>query len=183
MNYKQRFSEKVTALIAENIKDKQVIISRITPLLEDYFQKHGQYPDKSEITRLNDYIFNEEFTNQSRSKVYEEYPILSEMQMSRRHDREYSLTLADTFGADGRPHAVPLRRHRRAKEQRFIDRESHRKNRVRNERYRRDTTNGKVVTYNLRDTGGEFTEEYTTARKMPELWRNKLSDRTTEIVS
>lgn len=182
-NYKQRFAEKVTAFITEKVADRQTRLARMRALIDEYVVKYGDRPDKSELDRLTNYVFLEEFTDKRRSKAHEEYPILSERQLERRYEHEYSLDLAGAYDTDGKNRAKPYRRPRTNGESYFVDRESRRKNRRRNAQYKRDSANGKVSSYNLYDTGGELTESFVTARDMAGLWAEKLSDGTTEIIN
>jgi hypothetical protein len=128
------------------------------------------------LDRLGDAILDEELTDTSRSKTYnEEYPFLSERQFERRRDREYSLTLADTYDLDGVNRAKPERRRRTAKEQRFVEKTARIKNRRRNAQYKRDTTAGALHTYKLRENGGELTEPFVAAASVGATWRERLS--------
>lgn len=132
--------------------------------------------DTAMIDRLADAILDEELTDMHPDKMTRnEYPIMSERQEFTRRDREYSLNLADSYDTDGKNRAKPERRHRIAKEERFIDKVSRNKNRARNAQYKRDTSAGPLVTYNLRDNGGELAPDFVTAATTAEVWRERLS--------
>lgn len=179
-------------------------IALIRAVSEDYVKAHAEHTEivldnwrasggKSErpatqpldsalLERLADAVLDEELTDQRRSKAHEEYPILSERQLDRRYEHEYSIDLADSYDTDGKNRAKPYRRPRTNSENRFIDRESRRKNRRRNAQYKKDSANGPVVSYNLYDTGGELAESFVSAESMGKLWADKLCDGTAEIV-
>lgn len=145
-DYKAEFHDAVTDLIAEDIADRGERMAAVHALTEAYIDSVGVAPDSAELERLTDYILREELTDKRRNKVQdEEYPFLSESQLGRRRDHEYSLSLAETYDLAGVNRAKPERRHRTAREERFIDRAARRKNRARMAQYRRDTSPGPVV--------------------------------------
>lgn len=145
-DYKTEFHDAVTDLIAENITDRGERMAAVHALTDAYIDSVGIAPDSLELERLSDYILREELTDKRRNKVQdEEYPFLSESQLNRRRDHEYSLSLAETYDLAGVNQAKPERRRRTAREERFIDRAARRKNRARNAQYRRDTSPGPVV--------------------------------------
>ncbi|MNI73962.1 hypothetical protein D3C73_1300100 [compost metagenome] len=90
----------------------------------------------------------------------DEYPIMSEHQEERRRDNEYEDVLAADYDATGANRAKPERRHRTAREHRFVEKLAQKKNRARKAQYRRDTATVTTATYNLRDNGGELTEPF-----------------------
>ncbi|RCX22934.1 hypothetical protein DFP94_101523 [Fontibacillus phaseoli] len=145
-DYKAEFHDAVTDLIAEEITDRGERMAAVHALTEAYVDSVGIAPDATELARLSDYILREELTDKRRNKVQDEdYPFLSESQLDRRHDHEYSLSLAETYDLAGANQAKPERRHRTAREERFIDRAARRKNRARNAKYRRDTSPGPII--------------------------------------
>ena len=176
-DYKTQFNEEVTSIIAANIADRTERMSAVQALIDRYVSAQGKTPDAAQLERLTDYILREELTDRTRTKTRdEEYPFLSERQMDRRYESEYAEHLADSYDTGGRNCAKPERRHRTAKEQRFIDRASQQKNRVRKAQYKRDTSPGAVETYNLRDTGGILADEFVSSREInyrvvPEYYR------------
>ncbi|UNL92782.1 hypothetical protein CPY53_04065 [Paenibacillus polymyxa] len=162
IDYKVKFAEDVTKLIAEDIADRNERMAAVSALIEDYVMRYGEYPDTIQLERLTDYILREELTNTDRMKARnDEYPFLSERQFERRREREVPLEVAEEYGADGRNYRVPKRRKRSIKELIFVDEHAKIHNKLRAARYRRDTVPGPVITYNLNETGGELTEEFT----------------------
>lgn len=145
-DYKAEFHDAVTDLIAENIADRGERMAAVHALTEAYIDSVGVAPDSAELERLTNYILREELTDKRRNKMQtEEYPFMSETQLNRRRDHEYSLSLAESYDLTGVNRAKPERRRRTAREERFIDRAARRKNRARNAQYRRDTSPGPVV--------------------------------------
>ncbi|MGF7045709.1 hypothetical protein J2T13_000169 [Paenibacillus sp. DS2015] len=127
------------------------------------------------LDRLADAVLDEEITDPHPDKVTrDEYPFLSERQLNRRRDNEYSLSLAENYDTDGVNRGKPERRHRTARESRFIEKVSQAKNRRRNAQYKRDTSNGDVVSYNLRENGGELAESFVTAAEQADRWRELI---------
>jgi len=176
MNYRQRFEADVQEFISEAVADRAERMRRAGEMIDSYVIKYGERPPNPIITMLNEYMFLEEFTDRRKSKGNEEYPILSERQFARRYEQEYSFDLANTYDLTGKNHAKPIRRPRRSDEHRFVEREAQRKNRKRNAAYRNATRPGAVISYNVYDNGGEFTDDFVTAAGMAELWRNKLGN-------
>ncbi|KAF6658885.1 hypothetical protein ACT3XG_14760 [Paenibacillus polymyxa] len=162
IDYKVKFAEDVTELIAEDIADRDARMAAVSALTEDYVMRYGEYPDMIQLERLTDYILREELTNTDRMKARnDEYPFLSERQFERRREREVPLEVAEEYGADGRNYRVPKRRKRSIKELIFVDEHAKIRNKLRAARYRRDTAPSSVTTYNLNETGGELTDEFT----------------------
>ncbi|NHN31145.1 hypothetical protein [Paenibacillus agricola] len=162
MNFRQRFSAKVDSFISNLIEDRDERILAVQELIEEYTVTNGQAPVYAELERLADAILNEELTDTAKNKIsITEYPFLSERQFERRYEREYSLSLADTYDSEGTNRAKPEKRRRTAKENRFVDKLAIVKNRRRNARYRRDTSVGALISYNLHVTGGELPEPFT----------------------
>lgn len=146
------------------------VIGRIT---EDY-KPAGIDPKLLE--RLADVILDEELTDPNPHKVAQtEYPFFSEFQLARRtegkHSAKWSGNMrgespfehADSYGTDGRNYRVPERRIRSRDEHIYVDETARIRNEARAAQYKRDTSPGRVVTYNLRDTGGEFLPEFVRA--------------------
>lgn len=145
-DYKAEFHDAVTDLIAEDIADRGERMAAVHALTEAYIDSVGVAPDPAEVERLTDYILREELTDRHPDKIArDEYPFMSDWQLGRRENHEYSLGLAETYDVAGVNRAKPERRHRTAREERFIDRAARRKNRARNAQYRRDTSPGPVV--------------------------------------
>lgn len=170
-DYKTQFNEDTTALIDANIEDRTERMAAVQALIDRYVETNGEIPDRAQLERLSDYILREELTNPNRMKVRdEEYPFLSARQLERRQDYEYSIDLAESYDTDGTNCAKPERRHRTAKEQRFIDKVAQAKNRRRNAQYKRDTSTVTTAEYNLHETGGELTEPFVQCRGLGERW-------------
>jgi hypothetical protein len=164
-------------MIAEDITDRSERMKAIQALIDAYIDSVGETPDDAQLERLTDYILREELTDGNEYKItHGEYPFMSERQFERRHEREYSLKLAEDIGADGMSYSAPVRRHRTAKETRFIDKYAKSRNKERAAQYRKDTAAGEVVAYNLRDTGGVLADEFVQCRgitynAIPEYYR------------
>lgn len=170
-DYKTQLSEDTTALIATNIADRTERMAAVQALIDRYIEINGEVPDRAQLERLTDYVLREELMDPNRMKVSEqEYPFLSTRQLERRQDREYSISLAESYDTDGVNRAKPERRHRTAKELRYIDKTAQTKNRARKVQYKRDTSPGVVDRYNLRETSGELTEPFVLSRGLGERW-------------
>lgn len=143
--------------------------------------------DTAMLERLANAILNEELTGQDSAKATrEEYPFLSDTQLARRRDGvhvregggvrgEMSISAAGNLGTDGRDYREPTRRWRTPEENAFMDRTVKSRNRKRAAQYRRDTAAGRLVTYNLNDTGGELAPEFEACKGVGERWKNELS--------
>jgi hypothetical protein len=117
------------------------------------------------IDRLADAVLDEEITDPNPYKVqHNEYPFFSQRQLDLRRDRETSLKAAEEVGTDGRDYRVPKRRRRTNYENWRVDAGAKIRNEERAARYERDIAPGKVVTYNLRENGGELTEPFVQCR-------------------
>ncbi|NOU98467.1 hypothetical protein [Paenibacillus planticolens] len=170
---KLTFAADVTALIERNIADRNERITAINELTDSYDRTDM---DPTQLERLSDYVLREELTDRHPDKITRnEYPFMSTWQLDIRHEREYSLDLAENHGTDGANYNVPARRHRIAKETRFVDKMAMAKNRERSARYKRDTSPGELVSYNLRDTGGEFAPEFTQRVGLGRRWIDELT--------
>jgi hypothetical protein len=56
-----------------------------------------------------------------------------------------------------------------------MDNDTKGRNALRQAQYKLDTSAGRVVTYNVRENGGELTEPFVSAAEQAENWRDKLS--------
>ena len=177
MNYREEFEQDVSHFVTSIEPNRAERIALIDRMISDYITKYNEKPPKAQLERLADAIMNEELIDRHPDKMSRmEYPIMSQRQLDRRYEREYGLDLAENYDINGKNYGKPERRHRIAKEQRFIDRMSQQKNRARNAQYKQDTSPGAVVTYNLRDTGGVLAEEFVNSREInyrvvPEYYR------------
>lgn len=176
MNFREAFISRVTEFIEDHIEDRTERIAAIDRLIAEYTETHGENPPTTALDVLADYVLYEEIHDPHPDKMSRnEYPIMSARQEETRRDREYSLSLADNYDLDGVNRAKPEKRHRTAKEVRFVDKLSRNKNRKRNAQYKKDTTPGELVTYNVRENGGELTEPFVSAVSQSSKWRDKLS--------
>jgi hypothetical protein len=161
-DYKTEFHDAVTELITQDIVDRAERMAAIHTLTDAYFDSIGSFPDAAEVERLTDHILREELTDRHPDKVTrEEYPFFSAWQLELRRDKETSDTAAEFHGQDGRDHRAPTKRKRTAYERWKVDAGAKIRNQARAARYKCDTAPGRVVAYNLRETGGELAEEFT----------------------
>lgn len=146
-------------------------MAAVGALIDEYIAEVGERPNGDILEQLTDYILFEELEGDMRTdKINDEYPILSERQMTRRFERECGLEIADNHDTEGRNRANPVRRRRSAKEGRFVDKLAQMKNRKRNAQYKRDTSPGQIEAYNLRDTGGVLADEFTGCEGLGKRW-------------
>lgn len=96
------------------------------------------------LERLADVLLYDDLADRSSGKARGNSPIMSAHQELRRRSAEYALNHADMIDEDGRSQRTPRRRHRLARELRFLDEAEHTKNRARNAQYKRDTAAGLV---------------------------------------
>jgi hypothetical protein len=161
-DYKTAFTSDVSALISAVIMPREARILAVQMLIDAYVRDIGKSPDSAQLERLADALLYEELTDTHPDKVTNaEYPFMSERQFERRYEREYSIDLAENYDTEGVNQSKPDRRHRTAKEHRFVDKLALAKNRRRNAAYKRDTSAGPIITYSLRfDMDGELTPEF-----------------------
>ncbi|UMR33968.1 hypothetical protein MJ749_14815 [Paenibacillus polymyxa] len=175
-NYKEDFADKVTETIELNIEDRTKRMVAVGELIDTYVEAHGVSPDEAQLDRLSDYILREELTNTDRMKTRkEEYPFLSERQFERRRENEVPLEVAEEYAVDGRNYRLPKRRKRSTKELIYVDENARIRNELRAKRYKRDTSPGALMTYNLNESGGEFTESFVSCRGLGKRWLNEMS--------
>lgn len=203
-NVKQRKNEESLRFaysgVGYDLADREqriVLIGRIT---EDYVTENGESPKSTLIERLTDAILDEELTDPDPYKVeHNEYPILSNIQLDRRRggrrgsestnmsgethirtdeDDDTSESHARSgvyLASDGRDYRNPIRRTRSISELIYVDTNAKIRNVERSAQYKRDTAPSPIVTYNVRENGGEFTNKFTTAKGVAETWRERLS--------
>lgn len=175
-DYKASFAAEVDKLVSKGTIVVVELNHAIAALTDSYINAYGKWPESEQLDRLADCYMYEIFSDRHPDKVTRnEYPILSHVQLQRRRDREYSLGLAEHYDEDGRNRAKPTRRRRTAREERFVDKASRRRNRERNAQYRKDTSPGDVVSYNLQENGGELTEPFVDSKGVGQTWRDRLS--------
>lgn len=111
----------------------------------------GELPEPKQLERLADLLLYEELSNTHPDKMArEEYPIMSEHQLSRRHSGEVSMKVAEEYGSDRRNYKPPVRRKRTRKETWKIDREAKSRNEERRKMYREFTRVQAVKVYNVK---------------------------------
>jgi len=183
-NYKAEFADKVTEIIGLNIEDRAERMAAVSSLIDSYVESNGATPDPTQLDRLSDYILREELTNTDRMKSRnEEYPFLSERQFERRRENEVPLEVAEEYGVDGRNYRLPKRRKRSTKELIHVDASARIQNELRAKRYKRDTSPGALVTYNLYENGGELTEPFVNCVGIGKRWADEMGAMNeTEIV-
>lgn len=124
------------------------------------------------LDRLADAVLDEEITDPNPYKVqHAEYPFHSQRQLDLRRDRETSLKAAEEVGTDGRDYSVPKPRRRTNYENWHVDANAKIRNEARAAQYEREITPSKVVTYNLRENGGELTEPFVMSSQQAERRR------------
>ncbi|WP_449600319.1 hypothetical protein [Paenibacillus sp. Marseille-Q9583] len=175
-DYKAEFHDAVTDLIAQDIADRTERMAAVNALTDAYFDSVDKHPDAAELERLTDYILREELSDRHPDKVTrDEYPFFSVWQLELRRDRETSLNAAEHVGTDGKDYRIPAKRQRTPYERWRVDAGAKIRNVARAAQYKRDITPSKEVTYNLRNTGGELTEEFTQRRGIGARWLANMS--------
>ncbi|MDP5273211.1 hypothetical protein [Chengkuizengella axinellae] len=148
-DYKAEFEQEVNELIARDIVDRNERMKAVEAITDAYIDSIGEPPDSVQLERLADYILKEELTDPDPDKITNtEYPFMSEWQMETREKREIpNKGIEYEASADGRDYGIPKRRKRTEYENRFVDKKAIASNKERQERYRRDSRNGPVVSY------------------------------------
>ncbi|MEI2280706.1 hypothetical protein [Paenibacillus polysaccharolyticus] len=183
-NYKWAFHEVITELSEANIENRGERMSAVAALTDSYIEANGERPDVDALERLTNLILKEELSDMDAHKIqHNEYPFLSDRQFERRHDREVSLWVAENMGADGIDHKPRKKRMRSKWENAYMDRDIRTKNAARKAQYKKDTSPGAVVTYNLYENGGELTEPFVNCVGIGKRWANEMGAMNeTEIV-
>lgn len=144
-------------------------IKEINALVEAYHDSVGKSPDSAALERMANLIIYEELSDSHPDKMTrEEYPIMSETQLSRRKEGkhrkkeanyriEVPFKLAENVGVDGRNYALPVRRDRSLRENVAVDEQAKSRNKERRKRYT-DFINGR--------TSGQFTVNIATGEKI-----------------
>ncbi|WP_255285959.1 hypothetical protein [Bacillus wiedmannii] len=110
----------------------------------------GERPEPKQLERLADLLLYEELSNTHPDKMArEEYPIMSDYQLSRRHSGEVSMKVAEEYGVDRRCYKPPVRRKRTRKETWQIDKEAKSRNEERRKVYREFTRVQSVRAYSI----------------------------------
>jgi hypothetical protein len=160
--YKEQIHEDITQLQQATKRGempREVRLGRLGALAEEYFAKAGEMPDGVALERMADLCLWEELTDNDRMKVRNnEYPFFSETQLARRqegvHARsgtsgEVPLSAAESIGTDGKSYAVPTRRERNSRENRFVDKEAKIRNKERKHNYTEFTKVQPVITHKI----------------------------------
>ncbi|MFB5690206.1 hypothetical protein [Bacillus cereus] len=161
-DYKTKFETYVNTLITSNresdseaISNRDVRAQEIKSLTDAYVGTVGERPEPKQLERLADLMLYEELSNTHPDKMArEEYPIMSDHQLSRRHSGEVSMKVAEEYGSDKRCYKPPVRRKRTRKETWQIDREAKSRNEERWKVYREFTRVQAVKSYVLINQGG-----------------------------
>lgn len=146
-DYKTQFETYVNTLItslregdSEAISNRDVRAKEIKSLTDAYVASIGGRPELKQLERLADLLLYEELSNTHPDKMArEEYPIMSDHQLSRRHSGEVSMKVAEEYGVDRRNYKPPVRRKRTRKETWQIDRDAKSRNEERRRAYREFT--------------------------------------------
>ncbi|MGF1433284.1 hypothetical protein ACQUW6_03370 [Bacillus thuringiensis] len=158
-DYKTQFETYVNTLIttlresdSEAISNRDVRAKEIKSLTEAYVGAVGERPESKQLERLADLLLYEELHDAHPDKVTrEEYPIMSDHQLSRRHSGEVSMKVAEEYGVDRRNYKPPVRRKRTRKETWQIDKEAKSRNEERRKVYREFTRVQAIVAYNTKN--------------------------------
>ncbi|EJQ06651.1 hypothetical protein ABHP49_004765 [Bacillus cereus] len=152
-DYKMQFETYVNKLIithresdSEAISNRDVRAEEIKSLTDAYVGTVGERPESKQLERLADLLLYEELHDTHPDKMTrEEYPIMSEHQLSRRHSGEVSMKVAEEYGVDRRNYKPPVRRKRTRREMWQIDREAKSRNEERRKAYREFTRVQSVI--------------------------------------
>lgn len=155
-DYKTQFETYVSTLITSlresdfsAISNRDVRAKEIKSLTDAYMGTVGERPEPKQLEKLADLLLYEELSDTHSDKMArEEYPIMSEHQLSRRHSGEVSMKVAEEYGSDRRNYKPPVRRKRTRKETWRIDREAKSRNEERRKAYREFTRVQAVKIYN-----------------------------------
>ncbi|MFK4304341.1 hypothetical protein ABH892_004481 [Paenibacillus sp. RC254] len=182
--YKSQFEEYTTLLLhlaGASVTSYEDRARKAENIIDAYIKYTGVRPDHIQLDRISDLILFDDLRDSNPHKTkHNEYPILSGTQLDRRRyggrgqdsnmSGETSLEAAQCVGADGRDYRYPNRRTRTIDELMYVDENAKIRNKVRAVQYRKDTAPGPVITYNLNDTYGELTEEFTQSTTILNLY-------------
>ncbi|TEA81194.1 hypothetical protein [Bacillus thuringiensis] len=158
-DYKTQFETYVNTLItslresdSDAISNRDIRAKEIKLLTDAYVGTVGERSEPRQLERLADLMLYEELHDTHPDKMTrEEYPIMSEHQLSRRQSGEVSMKVAEEYGVDRRNYKPPVRRKRTRKETWQIDREAKSSNEERRKVYREFTRVQAVRVYNGRE--------------------------------
>ncbi|PFS38745.1 hypothetical protein [Bacillus thuringiensis] len=159
-DYKTQFETYVNTLItnlregdSSAISNRNVRAEEIKSLTDAYVRTVGERPEPKQLEHLADLMLYEELHDTHPDKMaLEEYPIMSDHQVSRRHSGEVSMKVAEEYGVDRRNYKPPVRRKRTRKETWQIDRDAKSRNEERRKMYREFTRVQEVRIYEVTNT-------------------------------
>lgn len=158
-DYKTKFNDAVTELVAAKIADRQERMVAVDSLINEYVRDTGEVPVGAQLERLTNAILMEELTDPNNHKVaHNEYPILSDIQMSRRQmgrrgseatnmNGEVGAQAASSVSTSGQDYRYPSRRTRTKEENMTVDMKAKIRNKERAEQYKKDSSPGMVYRY------------------------------------
>lgn len=160
-------------------------ISKVNSVIEAYVEHTGLRPESRTADHLSGLVLFDDLRDRNSHKSkHNEYPILSDLQLFRRRfgsrgkegnmQGETSLESADCVATDGIDYRYPNRRTRTIDELVYVDENAIIKNAERRKRYIKFISPGQIVTYNLYETGGELTEEFTSRVGIGRRWATEM---------
>ncbi|MES9796409.1 hypothetical protein [Bacillus toyonensis] len=128
----------------------------IKSLTDAYVEVVGERPEPKQLEQLADLLLYQDLSNTHPDMMArEEYPIMSDYQLSRRHSGEVSMKIAKEYGVDRRNYKSPVCRKRTRRETWQIDREAKSRNEERQKIYREFTRVQGVRSYVLTNEEGQ----------------------------
>jgi hypothetical protein len=195
--HRKQFEEYATLLrylVGKSKTTYKQRMAKVSQITESYIQTTGIRPEPAQLDCLSALILYDDVMNPDSHKIkHNEYPILSDLQMDRRKyggrgegsnmGGETSISEAEHVGADGRDYRYPNRRKRTIGELIYVDENARIRNKLRAAQYRKDTAPGPLVTYNLRENGGELAPDFVACIGIGQRWKDEMSAvNETEIV-
>lgn len=160
-DYQAAFSDEISYIIDQNIQDRTKRIDVLRELIDSYVVNLENKPNGKQLEQLTDHILKEELTDPNPYKIsHNMYPFMSDSQFDLRRNRETSLKIAEETGTDGCNYRLPKRRQRTKYDNQYVDMIAKGRNQARQQQYQQDTSVGIIQSYNLKDTGGAFTNEF-----------------------
>jgi hypothetical protein len=136
--------------LANTLANRSLRMLIIENLTDCYVAATGERPEGAELERLTNAILHEELTDMHPDKITRnEYPFMSEWQFDGRHGNEYSDTLGEAHGSDGRKHSKPTRRVRTGREHFAVNKHTKSRNVERKRKYREFTKVQPVKHWNM----------------------------------
>jgi hypothetical protein len=148
--YIEDINDEADEKFANTLANRQLRIQIIDDLTENYREAAGDWPDARTLEHLTDAILCEELTDMHPDKISRtEYPFMSDWQIDARHENEYSETLGEAHGSDGRKHSQPTRRVRTGREHFAVNKRTKSRNAERKRKYREFTRVQPIQRWNL----------------------------------